>query len=86
MSLEEFEKSSYPKRNRRNLMKTVMDFAMGIIYIGIGVLLLFARQLNFQNEFADSPLAKVFAALVILYGAWRIYRGLKKDYNYGDDD
>ena len=28
----------------------------------------------------DSTPAKIFAVLVIIYGAWRIYRGIKKNY------
>lgn len=80
MSLQEFEKTPDPKNKRYILMKSITDFGMGFIYLAIGVLILFAKKLNFQNEFADSILAKVFAVIVIIYGAWRIYRGWKKDY------
>ncbi len=80
MALEEFEDREDPKRKRYMQTKSLMDFGMGLIYIGMGAFILFAPRFNFKNEFVDSTLGKIFAALVILYGLWRIYRGIKKDY------
>lgn len=80
MSLEEFEDVPDQKTKRYLGMKGIMDMGMGIIYVGIGVLMLFARQFHFQSEFIDSMIGKVFAILIIGYGGWRIYRGIKKDY------
>jgi ABC-type nickel/cobalt efflux system permease component RcnA len=53
---------------------------MGIIYVGVGVVILLAKQFNFQSVFTVGILAKIFAVMVIIYGGWRIYRGLKKKY------
>jgi hypothetical protein len=80
MSLEEFEDRPDPKTKRYIGMKSIMDIGMGIIYIGVGAFILFAKKFNFENEFVDSTIGKIFAGLVILYGLWRIYRGVKKDY------
>lgn len=80
MSLEEFEDAPDQKTRRYMGMKSIMDIGMGIIYVGIGVLMLFAKQFHFQNEFIDSIIGKVFAVLIIGYGSWRVYRGIKKDY------
>ena len=80
MSLEEFEDNVDPKTKRYIGMKSIMDIGMGILYVGVGILILFARKFNFQNEFVESTVGKIFAALVIAYGGWRIYRGIKKDY------
>lgn len=80
MHLEEFEKKTDTKTKRYVTMRSLMDIGMGILYLGIAGLVFFARQLNFQNEFAVSLPAKVFAALAAIYGAWRIYRGIKKEY------
>lgn len=80
MSLEEFEKAPDSKTRRYILMRSITDFGMGFIYIGIGVLILFAKQLNFKNDFATTTLAKIFAAFAIIYGCWRVYRGFKKNY------
>ena len=80
MSLEEFKDRPDPKTKRYIGMKSIMDIGMGIIYVGVGAFILLAKKFNFENEFVDSIIGKIFAGLVILYGLWRIYRGIKKDY------
>ena len=62
------------------MTKSIMDFGMGIIYIGVGIVILLAKRFGLISEFTESILAKIFAVLVIIYGVWRIYRGIKKDY------
>jgi hypothetical protein len=69
-----------PKTKRYILMKSVMDFGMGIIYLGVGIVILLAKKIHLNIEFAESVAAKFFAVLVIIYGGFRIYRGIKKDY------
>ncbi len=80
MSPEEFEDNSDPQTKRYILRRSIMDLGMGVIYIGVGIVILFANKLRLYNEFAESIWGKVFAALFILYGVWRVYRGIKKDY------
>ena len=80
MSLEEFEDNTDPKTKRYILMKSIMDLGMGLIYIGVGIMILFAKKIGLNNDFVESTLGKVFAGLVMLYGLWRVYRGIKKDY------
>ena len=80
MSLEEFENTPDAKTKRYILMKSLMDFGMGFIYVGVGVVILFAKEFHLYNNFTVSLTGKIFAVLVIIYGAWRIYRGIKKDY------
>lgn len=80
MSLEEFEKPGESNTKRYITMRTITDIGMGILYIGIGIFILFARQFNFENDFVMTIPAKIFAVLVIIYGAWRVYRGIRKDY------
>lgn len=80
MSLEEFENTPDRKTRRYILMRSITDFGMGFLYVAIGMVIFFARQFNFQNVFMMSIPAKFFAALAIIYGAWRIYRGIKKNY------
>jgi hypothetical protein len=80
MSLEESEDKPDLKTRRYAGMKSIMDWGMVIIYIGVGIFILFAKKFHFYNEFTESGIGKAFAGLVIIYGAWRIYRGIKKDY------
>jgi hypothetical protein len=80
MSLEEFENTPDPKTKRYILMKSIMDFGMGFIYIAIGIVIFFPALLHLNINFGDNLLAKIFASIVIIYGAWRIFRGIKKDY------
>ena len=80
MSLEEFEDNTDPKRKRYILMKSIMDLGMGLLYIGVGFMIFFANKIGLNNEFVESIWGKIFAGLVMLYGLWRIYRGIKKNY------
>ncbi|HUS03083.1 MAG TPA: hypothetical protein VMY77_15200 [Chitinophagaceae bacterium] len=80
MSLEEFEEHTDLKTKRYILMKSIMDLGMGLIYIAIGIMILFAKKIGLTSRFVESTMGKIFAALIMLYGLWRLYRGVKKDY------
>lgn len=80
MSLEEFEDTPDKKTKRYILMRSITDFGMGILYIGVGVLILFAKRFHFASDFSSGILPKIFSVIVIVYGAWRIYRGVQKKY------
>lgn len=83
MSLEEFENTPDNKTKRYILMRSITDLGMGFIYVAVGIVILFAKQFNFSTDFTSSMPAKVFAVLVIIYGSWRLYRGIKKKYLKG---
>lgn len=85
MSLEEFENKPDQKTKRYMTMRSIMDIAMGLAYIVIGVIILFARKFNLENEYLTTIPVKIFAVVVIVYGSWRIYRGVKKDYFKSDE-
>ncbi len=80
MNNEDLDNKPDQRTNRYIGMKSIMDLGMGILYIGVGIFILLAKKFGFINEFTDSIIGKAFAVLVILYGAWRLYRGIKKDY------
>jgi hypothetical protein len=54
---------------------------MGIIILGIGIVMLFNDKLGL-NFFQDmNPIMiYAFSGLCIIYGAFRLYRGIKRDY------
>jgi len=68
------------KRTRNYiLMRSVMDYGMGLVIFGFGVFLSIAPRLGI--EFNIEPFFRYFfAVMCIVYGAWRIYRGYKKNY------
>ncbi len=80
MSLEEFEDNVDPKTKRYILRRSIMDLGMGLIYIGVGFMILFAKKIGLNNEFVESTPGKIFAGMIMLYGLWRVYRGIKKNY------
>jgi uncharacterized membrane protein YqjE len=80
MSLEEFENTPDNKTKRYIMMRSITDLGMGFLYLAVGIIILFSKQFNFSNDFTASIPAKIFAVLVIIYGSWRIYRGIKKNY------
>ena len=80
MSLEEFENTTDRKTKRYIIMRSITDLGMGLIYLAVGIVVLFAKQFHFNNEFTVGILAKIFAVMVIIYGSWRVYRGIKKNY------
>lgn len=79
--LDEYEKQ---KRKQLAAMKSVMDYGMGALILLLGLFFLFRNVLGKipVNEFLGEPdsLEKIFGAFSVLYGAWRIYRGCKKNY------
>lgn len=75
MNSGDYEKN---REERYKSMKSIMDIGMGIIYILVGIMILFANKFRLYSEFTESMVAKVFAGLIVVYGSWRIYRGIKK--------
>jgi hypothetical protein len=75
--------NDYKEKQRKsyNLMRTVYNITMGLIIIGIGLVMLFHNKigLNLFEQF-DPIMIYGFGGLCILYGGFRLYRGIKKDY------
>jgi len=52
---------------------------MGFIILGIGIMLLFNNKLGMDLSI-DPVMLYSFSGLCILYGSFRLYRGIKKNY------
>lgn len=77
---EEYEKK---KRKQISLMRSLLDYGMGLLILLGGLLFFFRQQLgniSFNRRFPPNDMDKIFGAMCLLYGAWRIYRGYKKNY------
>ena len=76
--VEDYEKN---KRRQGTNMRSVADYSMGILFFLIGLYLLVYRHLDINLlQRAPSSTDYLFGGLFVLYGAWRIYRGYKKNY------
>lgn len=77
--LEEYEKK---RRKQISSMRSMMDFAMGIIILSAGLFFFFRNwfKIEFNESFPPNDIDKIFGGICIVYGAWRIYRGFKKNY------
>ena len=77
--LDEYEKR---KRKQIGLMRSLLDYGIGAMIFAAGVFLFFRdkMELDFNETFPPNMTDKLFGGLCILYGAWRIYRGYKKNY------
>ena len=79
----EFMQEEYEKKTRKQVsfMRSLMDYTMGLVIIGLGVLLFFHDKLKIGiNERLSANVVKLLGVIFVLYGAWRIYRGYKKNY------
>ena len=76
--LEEYENK---RRKQVSFMRSLMDYAMGIIIVLLGGILFFHDKLKINiNERLSPNMVKVLGVIFVLYGTWRIYRGFKKNY------
>jgi hypothetical protein len=76
MASEMEDKKQKAYINRRALM----DLGMGIIYAGVGGFLIVTGLMGVEMEFPPKPFSYIFGALCLLYGGFRIYRGIKRNY------
>jgi hypothetical protein len=67
------------------MMRSVYDIGVGVFITSIGVIMLFGRRLGVPalKEFVedrDPFLLGIFGGMCLLYGGFRLYRGIKKNY------
>ena len=67
------------KRKNIELRRSILDYGMGVMITGFGIFLLLADYLGFTFTIEPYP-RYCLAGLFMMYGAWRIYRGYKKNY------
>jgi ABC-type uncharacterized transport system fused permease/ATPase subunit len=63
------------------LMRMTYDLTMAILILGMASVLFFAEQFKIQ-QIMESDLAfrYMFGGICLLYGGFRLYRGIKRDY------
>lgn len=82
MALEEFEKDEQTERRKGLVrMKSIMDYGMGLLWMAMGIFIVFIKKFNTGLETRlDDPVMKGFGVVCIVYGLFRLYRGYKKNY------
>ncbi|MEO7523847.1 MAG: hypothetical protein ABIT58_07115 [Ferruginibacter sp.] len=82
MSLEEFEKKHLSERDKGFVrMRSIMDYGMGLLWLGMGVFMIFIKKFNtgIEARFDDLTMY-TFGGICVIYGLFRVYRGYKKKY------
>jgi len=82
MSLEEFEKEQLSAKDKGYIrMRSIMDLGMGFLWTAMGVFLVFVKYFNtgLETRYDDTTL-RIFGIICFIYGIFRIYRGIKKNY------
>lgn len=74
---EEYEKQ---KRQVWN-MRSLLHYCVGLLIICAGVFLFFRNklELEFNDRYPPNQWDKILGVICVLYGAWRIYRGYRKN-------
>ena len=82
MALKEFEKDEQTERRKGLVrMKSIMDYGMGLLWMAMGIFIVFIKKFNTGLETRlDDPVMKGFGVVCIVYGLFRLYRGYKKNY------
>lgn len=65
--------------------KRIYNICLGIFIFGVGLLVIFLKKINNDVlteylDFRDPLLQDMFGGLCILYGTFRLYRGIKKEF------
>jgi hypothetical protein len=68
------------RRRAYSNRRSIMDIGMGMIYAAMGGFFLLSKQFGVNIDFPPRPFNYIFGALCLLYGGFRIYRGVKKNY------
>jgi len=64
------------QRKRTALLRSIYDYTMGVLWMGIGTFFLWHHKLGYDLDL-DKTLVTIFGIASLLYGAFRIYRGYK---------
>jgi uncharacterized membrane protein len=81
------EDVNHPRDNARQksersyrFFKRIYDFSMATLILGCAVLMLGAKWFKLDQVLnVDAEFRTIFGVMCLLYGGFRLYRGIKKD-------
>lgn len=62
------------------MIRSTLDLAMGVLYLAVGLLMFFPEKVGLDMDGFDETIRRIFGGLCMVYGVWRLYRGVRKDY------
>jgi hypothetical protein len=78
------ERTLYEEKRRKQvtLMRSIMDYGMGVALLAAGLFFFFRNQFKmpFNNRYPPDDIDKIFGVIAIMYGVFRIWRGYQKKY------
>jgi len=75
--------SEYREKQRKSYvnLRMIYDLTMALLFLGMAVCMLFADQLRIDFiALYDKVFRYWFGGICVLYGGFRLYRGLKRNY------
>ncbi|MCW3087406.1 MAG: hypothetical protein JWQ78_792 [Sediminibacterium sp.] len=69
------------KRKSYTVMRMTYDLTMALLLLGMAVVMLFAEKLKIEQLSSVDPVFRyLFGGICLLYGGFRLYRGIKREY------
>ena len=72
--------NEYEERRRKTsrTLRSIYDYVMGVLWLALGIVFIWHEKFGFELDF-DPTLKMIFGIAAMLYGAFRLYRGYKKN-------
>jgi hypothetical protein len=69
------------QRNNYILLRMLRDIVMALLYLTMALFLFFGERWGIEQiEALGRTFSIFFGSICLLYGAYRLYRGIKRDY------
>lgn len=69
------------QRKSYRVMRMIYDLSMAVFILGMAFILLLAEQLKIEQLMTIDPMYRyLMGSMSVLYGGFRLYRGIKRDY------
>jgi hypothetical protein len=75
--------SGYERKKQKSytIMRMTYDLVMAVLILGMAAVLLLAEKMNLEFFMSIDPVFRyLFGGICLLYGGFRLYRGIKRDY------
>lgn len=69
------------KQKSYTMMRMTYDLTMAILLLGMAAIMLLAEKFKIEQLISvDATFRYLFGGICLLYGGFRLYRGIKRDY------